>query len=69
MTRKFYHRPPPFTKRSRNTWQGLVSPEGTAYRRIPDLHNFCIAHKLNHDAVYKLVQWEVDDVEGWSRAG
>jgi hypothetical protein len=67
MTRKIYHRPAPYTQHRRSPAYTLVSPDGTTYTRIPDLHAFCIAHKLNHDAVYKLVQGEVDDVEGWKR--
>jgi hypothetical protein len=67
MRRNLYHKPVPFTTRSRNPWRGLVSPDETAYRNIPDLHAFCKAHRLDYALIYKLAQWEIDDVHGWKR--
>ena len=67
MRRKIYHEPVPFTTHPRNPWRGLISPDGTAYRNIPDLHAFCKAHQLEFALIYKLCQWEIDEVEEWVR--
>ena len=44
--KRIYHKPVPYTQRSRNHWYGLISPDGTAYRSIPDL---TFGEKLFHN--------------------
>ena len=68
MTRKhIYHRPAPFTSHRPVPAYTLLSPDGTRYARILDLHAFCIAHNLDFNAVYNLMRGDLNEVGGWMR--
>jgi len=67
MIRKIYHRPAPYTQRRRSPAYTLVSPDGTAYTHILDLHAFCLAHSLNFNQMYKLAKGEIEELQGWTK--
>ena len=67
MIRKIYHRPAPYTQHRHSPAYTFVSPDGTNYTRILDLHAFCLAHDLDYQQIYRLAQGELAEVKGWTR--